>query len=185
MTQVRRISRMVAAAWLACGVFGRPAAAQDGAPRAVPCRELACVVVIDWTRAGGVGAHVPDRRYGNPAQLEETVVERLNERGFDMHGNPSQGSLRILLVPAIAKAMCDEMPGTTTDMSCRAITHVEARTEGPEALQRNVDLPSRIRNSCASDKLMPVDRLGVFIADWIIYALDGKANGERRPVARC
>jgi hypothetical protein len=32
---------------------------------------------------------------------------------------------------------------------------------------------------------MPVDRLGVFVADMIVYALEGRAKGERRPVARC
>jgi hypothetical protein len=32
---------------------------------------------------------------------------------------------------------------------------------------------------------MPVDRLGDFVADWIIFALEGRAKGERRPIARC
>jgi hypothetical protein len=32
---------------------------------------------------------------------------------------------------------------------------------------------------------MPVERFGAFIADWIVYALEGRSKGERRPVARC
>jgi hypothetical protein len=144
-----------------------------------------CIVTVDWTREGGVSNQVPDRRYGNAAQLEAQVKARLAELGFPDNGSSSPQVLQILLVPSVGRAMCDELAGTSTDMSCRAITDVQARLEGPEQLREDIDLPSRIRNRCSSDRVMPVDRLGVFVADMIVYALEGRAKGERRPVARC
>lgn len=162
-----------------------PLQAQESTARAVPCRDLPCAVQVDWTRAGGIGSQVPDRRYGNPTLLEERVRARLSERGFARHGGTGEQGLRFLLVPAMGSAMCDEVAGTATDRSCRAILEVEARADGPDELRRGVDIPSRIRNVCSSDRRMPVDRLGDFLGDWIIYALEGKSKGERRPVARC
>jgi hypothetical protein len=165
--------------------FYEPAVAQEPAQSAVPCRDSPCAVTVDWTREGGLASQVPDRRYGNPTQLEAHVKARLTELGFANHQSANGGALRILVVPGIRNAMCDELAGTTTDMSCRAIVEIEARLEGPDALRRDVDLPSRIRNRCSSDRVMPVDRFGAFIADWIVYALEGRSKGERRPVARC
>jgi hypothetical protein len=170
---------------LACGMTGVPAAAQNPEQAAVPCRERPCALTIDWTREGGVGNQVPDRRYGNAAQLEARVKARLTERGFRNYGSTSADDLSILLVPDVGNAMCDELAGTATDRSCRAILQIETRVEGPDELRRDVDLPSRIRNQCSSDRVMPVDRLGDFVADWIIFALEGRAKGERRPIARC
>ena len=168
-------------AWAVC----EPVAAQDDVPGVVPCRDVPCMVTVDWTREGGVSNQVPDRRYGNAAQLEARVKARLTELGFADNGSSSPQVLQILLVPAVGRAMCDELAGTATDMSCRAITDLQARLEGPEELREDIDLPSRIRNRCSSDRVMPVDGLGVFVADMIVYALEGRAKGERRPVARC
>lgn len=162
-----------------------PGAAQDEVPQPVACRDLPCMVMVDWTREGGENSQVPDRRYGNAVQLEARVKARLRELGYTDNGSSSPQVLQILLVPSVGRAMCDEMAGTATDMSCRAITDIQARLEGPENLREGVDLPSRIRNRCSSDRMMPVDRLGVYVADMIVYALEGKAKGERRPVARC
>jgi hypothetical protein len=151
----------------------------------VPCRERPCAVVVDWTRAGGIGSLNPDRRYGNPAQLEELLKGRLTERGYTRHGSTGDQDPRILLQPVVRNAMCDQLPGTATDMSCRAIVEVETRVEGPDDVTRAIDIPSRLRGRCASDQTMAVDQFAVFLADWIIYAVDGRAQGERRPVARC
>jgi hypothetical protein len=112
-------------------------------------------------------------------------MARLTDRGFRNSGSTSAVDLSILLVPDVGIAMCDELAGTATDRSCRAILQIETRVEGPDELRRDVDLPSRIRNQCSSDRVMPVDRLGDFVADWIIFALEGRAKGERRPIARC
>ncbi|MCI0436425.1 MAG: hypothetical protein L0271_22730 [Gemmatimonadetes bacterium] len=183
---MRAHRRLVLALWLFAAAWAsQRAAAQDPALTSVACRDRPCAVVVDWTREGGYASQVPDRRYGNPADLERLVKARLTERGFTSYGGTEAQALRILLVPHIGRAMCDEIAGTATDMSCTAIVELEARADGPDEVRRSVDLPSRIRNRCASEKVMPIDRLSVFIADWIIYALDGKASGERRPVARC
>lgn len=172
------------AALAAGGIPGGGASAQE-ATRAAACRDIACAVDVDWTREGGIGGLLPDRRYGNPVAFEESVKASLAARGFTRYNGGGDDDLRITLLPRIGRAMCDEIAGTSTDMSCRAITEVEARLAGREAVRRNVDLPSRIRNRCSSDRAMPVDKFSVFVADWIIYALEGKATGERRPVARC
>ena len=160
-------------------------AQQPDAVGGVPCRDRGCAVIVDWTRAGGVAAQTPDRRYGNPAQLEQLIKARLSERGYTVHGSNADGDPRFLLIPTVRAAQCDEVAGTATDMSCRAITELELRAEGPRELVTGTDLPSRLRNRCPDQQPMEVDKLGVFLADWIIYAVDGKAKGERRPVARC
>lgn len=169
---------------LMSGAAYSPAAAQEGGGGPVLCKDQPCAVVVDWTRSGGVGNLTPDRRYGHPAQLEERIKARLTERGFTRYG-AADGGPRFLLVPSIRNASCDELPGTATDTSCKAITELETRLEGPQELTGAIDLPSRLRNRCTNDQVMPVDRLAMFVADWIIYAVDGKAKGERRPVARC
>jgi hypothetical protein len=161
----------------------RPVAAQD--PPGVLCKELPCSVVIDWTRNGGIGNVRPDRRYGNPAQLEEFVKARLTERGYVMFGSEDERDLRIRLSPVIRNAMCDQMAGTSTDRSCQAVTEIEVRLEGPGEVTSRVELPARLRNRCPGEEVMPADKLGTFVADWIIFAVDGHAKGERRPVARC
>jgi hypothetical protein len=164
---------------------GATAAAQEELPSAVYCRELPCTVIVDWTHEGGIGSLTPDRRYGNPAQLEEWLKRRLTERGFALYESTDANALRILLQPAIANAMCDQMAGTSTDRSCRAVTRVQARLEGPDEARKGVDLPSNIRNQCGSDQLMGADKLAVFVADYIIYAVEEKAKRGRRPVGRC
>lgn len=168
----------------ALGWIPYTAAAQEQGD-AAPCRERPCAVVVDWTRAGGIVAQAPDRRYGNAAELEDRLKSTLAERGYALHGGTGGQDLRILLIPIVREAMCDELPGTSTDMSCRAIVEIEARVEKPASVSREIDLPSRIRNRCPSNKIMPVDKLADFVADWIIYAVDGRMKGERRPIARC
>lgn len=167
------------------GAARSDAAAQDTEQSRVACRDLPCAIVVDWTRAGGVSNQQVDRRYGNPTQLEDLLRARLRERGFTMQGGAENRDLRFLLQPNVRNAMCDHMPGTTTDMSCRAIVEINVRVEGPEQVTRGVDLPSRLRNRCSGDEVMPVDKLATFVADWIAYAVEGKAKGEKRPVARC
>lgn len=171
--------------FLACAWLDVPVAAQAAEQASVPCREVPCTLTVDWTREGGPANQVPDRRYGNAAQLEGAIKASLAQRGFSNHSATGTQAVRILLVPDVGNAICDEMAGTATDRSCRAVLQIEARVDGPDELRSKVDLPSRIRNLCSSDKVMPVDRLGVFVADWIIYAVEGRAKGERRPVARC
>lgn len=159
--------------------------AQDEVRAPIYCRDLPCAVVIDWTGEGGIGNLSPDRRYGNPAQLEEWVKRRLTERGYALFTGADDAALRIVLKPAIANAMCDQMAGTSTDRSCRAITRVQTRLEGADNARKGVDLPSNIRNQCGSDQRMATDKIAVFLADYIIYAVDEKAKGGRRPVGRC
>ena len=173
------------ASFLVCASVPRAAVAQQAAEHGVPCRERPCAVIVDWTRSGGAASQLPDRRYGNPAQLEQLLKARLSERGYTMHSNAGDTGPRVLLIPTVRAAQCDELAGTATDMSCRAIRELELRIEGSQDLVAAIDLPSRLRNRCPDDQPMAVDKLGVFLADWIIYAVDGKAKGERRPVARC
>lgn len=161
-----------------------PVAAQDEAGP-VACKDRPCVLTVDWTRSGGLASLTPDRRYGNPAQLEEWVRAQLTQRGYPLHSSTDGGVVRIVLTPMIRNAMCDQMAGTATDRSCRAVTEIETRVEGPEQVTSSIELPSRLRNRCGSDQIMPVDKLATFVADYIIYAVEGKSKGERRPTGRC
>lgn len=163
-----------------------PAMTQGELENTVPCRDVPCAVVVDWERVGGITNLSADRRYGNPVRLAELVKARLTERGFGNHVNTSvEDELQILLMPRMGNAMCDQMPGTATDMSCRAILEIQARAQGPDRVRREIGLPSRIRNRCSTDQVMPVENLGSFVGDWIIYALEGRWKGERRPIGRC
>lgn len=183
------VFQIVALGWAAGRVH-----AQEAKEKPVPCRDIPCVVIVDWSRAGGVAGQVADRRYGNPADLARLVEARLTERGFGNLGGTEETDLRFRLVPVIGNALCDEMAGTSTDWSCRVIRGIEARADGPDDVRRGVDMPSSIQNLCPGptdartrrlERRMPIDRLGPFVADWIVYALEGKSKGERRPVARC
>ena len=169
---------LFACGWMPCAVEAQQQAE-------VPCRDRPCAVIVDWTRSGGVAGQMPDRRYGNPAQLEQLMKAQLSERGYVMHTNTGDNDPRFLLIPTVRAAQCDEVAGTATDTSCRAISQLEVRVEGPEPLVAAIELPSRVRNRCPDQQPMPVDKLAAFLTDWIIYAVEGKAKGERRPVARC
>lgn len=143
------------------------------------------MVRVDWRRAGGIGSLAGDRRYGDPTQFEKLVRAHLTGLGFTSHESTGDQALEILLIPVIGNAMCDEMTGTATDRSCKAIVDVETRLSGPDEIREDVNLPSRIRNRCSGDKTMPVDKMAAFVGDWIAYALAGRARGERRPIGRC
>jgi hypothetical protein len=173
----------LASGFLAALVIPSAAVAQQPGP--IACRDRPCVIRVDWTRAGGIGSQVGDRRYGDPTQFEKLIKARLVELGLSRQQSPDGQALEILLIPVMGSAMCDEMAGTATDRSCQAIVDVEARLSGPDEVRRNVDLPSRIRNRCTSDKTMPVDRMAALVGDWIAYAVEGRARGDRRPVGRC
>jgi hypothetical protein len=184
---------LVASTYLVLASIPTAIAAQEPAQTQARCRDLPCAVVVDWTKEGGVGNQSPDRRYGNPAQLEERVKARLTERGFQRYGSTDDADLRIVLVPQVRPAMCDELQGTAAGVDtrgfrntdCKAIAEVEARLQGPDGVTRGIEIPNRIRNRCTSDQMMAVDKLGEFVADWIVYAVEGKSKGEKRPVARC
>ncbi len=107
----------------------------------------------------------------------------LTERGYALQGEDAVP--RIVLRPVLRSAMCDQMPGTTTDNSCQAIMEVETRVDGPEEVAESIELPRLIRNRCGADQVMPVHRLAAYVAEYIGYAIDGKARGDKRPVGRC
>lgn len=182
-----RVNRWLrlASSLLVCGAIHSNVALAQEAEGQAPCREQPCAVIVDWARAGGVANQVSDRRYGNPVRLEELLKADLTELGYALHGSADDQNLRIVLVPVIRNARCDQLPGTTTDMSCRAIVEVQTRIEGPSGVTESVDLPSRLRNRCPGDEVMTVDKLAAFVATWIVYAVEGRAKGDRRPLARC
>lgn len=174
--------RLAIALLLTCTAGPVVSAQEPAAP--TPCRDRPCSVLVDWTRQGGVTSLRPDRRYGNPATLGDLVKSALRERGYRL-AEGEDVVPRIVLRPTIRNAMCDQLPGTATDNSCQAVTEIETRVDGPEELAKSIDLPSRIRNRCGADQVMPVHRLAAYVAEYIGYAIEGKANGEKRPVARC
>lgn len=160
-----------------------PLQAQDAPPAAGPCRETPCRMTLDWG-SGNTAANFPvDRRYGTPNDFEPMVLAGLRDAGLTMvtTGDAIQMTLRI----GMKNAMCDAMPGTNTDMSCRTIDEVQvqwvaatADTKAPPSV--------RVTNRCgAGDQRMNIAQMAAFTAASIAYQTAPDKKGLKRPSARC
>jgi hypothetical protein len=163
-----------------------PALAQDPPPAPAPvgpCRDTPCRLTLDWG-SGTTAANLPvDRRYGTPNDFEPLVISGLKEAGFRM-ATAGDGMLLTLRI-AMKNAMCDAMPGTNTDMSCRTIEEVQAQWVSPSA---EVKAPSSVRvtNRCgAGDQRMNIVQMAAFTAASIAYQTAPDRKGLKRPSARC
>ncbi len=139
--------RVIAALTMMC--LAGTADAQDppAAASAGPCRGAPCRVLLDWG-SGNTAANFPvDRRYGTPNDFEPMVIAGLRDGGMQVtsSGDAMQMTLRV----AMKNAMCDAMPGTNTDMSCRTIDEVQVQWVSPDAA---VKAPSslRVTNRCGA-----------------------------------
>ncbi|OGU10298.1 MAG: hypothetical protein A2W29_11545 [Gemmatimonadetes bacterium RBG_16_66_8] len=157
-----------------------PAAAQDVPPPAV-CRAQACGLVLDWGSEGT--PTFVDRRYGSISEFEQRVIAGLTTAGYRFITNPAAETFRIRLRPRIATAMCDRVPGTDPDMSCRTINDLTADFINADPVYK---LPAnlRIRNRCGSDMQMDIERFSQYVAAMLDYAIS-QDKDRKRPTARC
>jgi hypothetical protein len=169
---------------VALSTLGSVAAAQEAeqAASAVPCKESACRLFVDWR--SGVPNNM-DRRYGNPYQFERWLLGHLQEAGYRFVAGTEAGedAVAVRLEPEMMRAVCDRTPGTNTDMSCQTIGEVrlEILNTVPEL---DINHSVRIRGRCGADQLMDVERMSEYVAANIDYELHGR-EGVRRPSARC
>ncbi len=156
---------------------------QDSTAATVLCASRPCHLVVDWSSLGAAPSNV-DRRYGAAAELEERVKVRMAARGNRLVDRKAEAAIVITVRPRLKAAMCDVLPGTNTDFSCRAFDDV--------ALQFDVSDSSiaaikalRAPNRCEADKTaMDVTRYSVFLASFIEWALDLNPK-KKRPAAKC
>jgi hypothetical protein len=164
-------------------VLSTSLAAQDAPPVVGPCRDTPCRIALDWG-SGNTAANFPvDRRYGTPNDFEPMVVAGLRDAGMRTltAGEGMQMTLRVTM----KNAMCDAMPGTNTDMSCRTIDEVQVQWVSPSA---EVKTPPSVRvtNRCgAGDQRMTVAQMANFTAAMIAYQTAPDKKGLKRPSARC
>lgn len=157
---------------------------QDTPPASAgPCREATCKLALDWG-SGNTAANFPvDRRYGTPNDFEPMVLAGLRDAGFRMvtAGDGLQMTLRVVM----KNAMCDAMPGTNTDMSCRTIDEVQVQWVSPAS---DVKPPPSVRvtNRCgAGDQRMNIAQMAAYTAASIVYQTATDRKGLKRPSAKC
>lgn len=175
-----RIALTIAALFLSSSTLR----GQDPPPASAgPCREAPCKLALDWG-SGNTSANFPvDRRYGTPNDFEPMVLAGLRDAGFRMatSGEVMQMTLRI----AMKNAMCDAMPGTNTDMSCRTIDEVQVQWVSSAS---DVKPPPSVRvtNRCgAGDQRMNIAQMAAYTAASIVYQTAADRKGLKRPSAKC
>jgi hypothetical protein len=157
-----------------------PAAAQETPPPAV-CKDKLCGLILDWGSEGT--PTFVDRRYGSISEFEQRVIAGLTTAGYRFNTNPAADAFRIRLRPRIATAMCDRVPGTDPDMSCRTISELTAdfiNADPAAGLPANL----RLRNRCGSDMQMDIERFSQYVAAMIDFTIS-REKDRKRPTARC
>ncbi|MEP7348187.1 MAG: hypothetical protein ABI877_23170, partial [Gemmatimonadaceae bacterium] len=166
-----------------CAIPFMSAPGQDSAATTVICATRPCYVVVDWSD-GGAAPTTVDRRYGAPAELEDRVRLRMKERGMRLADRKADAVLSIMLRPRMKAAMCDVLPGTNTDFSCRAFEDVTLQfdvTDSTTATLKGL----RAANRCDNDKTpMDVARYAVYLAGFIEWAIDSNPR-KKRPGTKC
>ena len=177
----QRIRFLIVAAVCLLVWFG-PAQAQEQQTPAALCKTQTCVIQIEWGAAGP--PLTTDRRYGAIAEYLQRVVMQLQSAGHTFaEEKTDKAVLTLKLRPKVGPAMCDEMPGTSTDMSCQMIGETDVEVHNPDA---SVKLPGsiRIRNRCADDRMMTIAQFSEYTAGMIAAELSREAK-KKRPTAKC
>jgi hypothetical protein len=161
-------------------VAASPVTGQEQASPVI-CRTNSCSVSVDW--GADPTPTFLDRRFGAPADLEKRVVAALTAAGYLVRSDPGASGFRIRIRPTLIQAMCDRLPGTSPDMSCRTFGEVRADFLDADPAWK---LPGnlRVRNRCGSDDLMDVEKFSAYVAAMIDYTL-ARDKDRKRPTARC
>ena len=156
------------------------AALAQEAPQPV-CKTGRCSVIVDWGTQPT--PTFVDRRYGSPGEFEQRVAKPLVDAGYRVDTNPGADGFRIRLRPDLVSAMCDRVPGTSPDMSCRTIGEVRVDFLNADPAWK---LPGalRIRNRCGSDERMDIEKFSAYAAALLDYTL-ARDESRKRPNARC
>lgn len=156
-----------------------PASGQEEAAQPL-CKSTPCSIVVDWGPQPAPA--FVDRRFGAPGELEQRVIQALVAAGYRVSADPGATGFRIRLRPELVSAMCDRLPGTNPDMSCRTIGEVRVDWLDADPAWKLGNL--RIRNRCGSDDQMDVEKFSVYVAAMLDYTL-ARDKDRKRPTARC
>lgn len=159
-------------------------AAADAPPG--PCHELSCGLNFDWGSGKTAASFGPDRRYGSGDDFESRFRGALGESGYRVKDPPASGPLLISVRPIMrAKAMCDQMSGTNTDMSCTAMSDVTIAFQSTDPAAKAPG-SVRVTNRCgANDTFMTMAVFAKYAADMVYWTLEGQAKKMQRPTGRC
>ena len=164
------------------GVSYASAQAQEQQPPAVLCKMQTCSIQVEWGVSGP--PLTTDRRYGPIAEYLQRIVLSLETAGHHFVGEKQDKDvLTFRLRPKVVAAMCDEMAGTSTDMSCQMIDVTEVEVHNPDP---SIKLPGtiRIRNRCGDQRLMNIANFSEYSAGMIAYELSRDPK-RKRPTAKC
>ncbi|MGQ0647240.1 MAG: hypothetical protein ACT4P7_06685 [Gemmatimonadaceae bacterium] len=169
---------------LAAGVLPDEAVGQDVPTPTGPCRDAPCRLMIDWGAGTSAASYGADRRYGPAADIEPLLKQYLTEHRLRMVESGADAML-VTVRPTVKNAMCDQMAGTSTDMSCRTIDELTIQfTSSDPAVKAPGSM--RVANRCgAGDTKMTVAQMARYAADFMAYNLAVDKKGLKRAVARC
>jgi hypothetical protein len=164
------------------GISVAAAHAQEQQPPATLCKTETCSIQVEWGVSGP--PLTTDRKYGPIAEYLPRIVASLETAGHRFAGEKQDKDvLTLKLRPKVVEAMCDEMSGTSTDMSCQMIGETEIEVHNPDP---NTKLPGtiRVRNRCADNRMMDIAKFSEYSAGLIAYELSRDPK-RKRPTARC
>jgi hypothetical protein len=144
----------------------------------LPCRALGCNLYTEWS-----GRQPPyNQSFGNAADLEARVFERLLTTGFNITRGRQATGITILLRPQVIMGRCDFMSGTD-NRGCPAIGQVTVEFIGSTP---GVQTPGGFTalNRCGDPtQIMGVNGVGAHVASSVAVALTTRP-GERRELPR-
>lgn len=177
--------RSLASVTLTALVLAAPLA-RAHAQSTVPCRETPCQLVFDWGSGQSASSVTPDRRYGSGDEFEAKFRSAMGLRGYRTKDTPTEGGMVLMVRVTTAKrVMCDQLPGTNPDMTCTAISQVNATyTSGDPKVKAPGSI--RVNNRCATNGVYMLNRdFAQYSVDMIWYSLEGEAAKGERPVNKC
>jgi hypothetical protein len=176
------------AALAACSliVFAATSAApQDAAAPQSICRTGTCAIIFDWGNGATAVSFGTDRRYGAPADFEAGIRQLLTERGFRLSDRTEGADLTISMRLSMMSAICDFLPGTNTDRTCRTVRDAALTFTNADAKAKALG-SQRLVNRCGSgDQVMTNAQFAKYAADVVQYAIEGEQAHMGRPSSRC
>ena len=179
-----RCAKSISAAVIALVTLAGPAVAQDAPSPGGVCRDAPCRILVDWGPSASAASYGADRRYGAASDIEMLIKAALVEHKFRVVETGADAMLLTLRIKMV-RAMCDQMAGTSTDMSCQTIDEIMVQFTAPDPA---VKAPSmmRVSNRCgAGDTKMTIAQIAKYSADFLSYSLATDKKGLKRAVSRC
>jgi hypothetical protein len=159
--------------------------AQEAAAPIGPCQEHPCALSFDWGNGTSAASLPTDRRYGAPADFEASLKQTLTEHGLRVTDDDRNSKASIRLRLSMMSAICDFMPGTNTDRSCKTVRDVALSFVNSDPAAKQIGA-TRLTNRCgASDQVMSTAQFGRYTGLIIDYLIEGEAKKLQRPAPKC